>query len=202
MGQLPVKHWHFICTCVFSWIFTARIRRMTGSCVFTGVCLFTFRQGVPPSSWWGSTPILPDGGRVTHHSCHGVPPSQVWVGVPLSPCLNGGNPIQSWWWVGFTILLDGGYPMDGGTPCHEDWMGVPPSRPGKEVLTIQTWEGDTSPPPSRPGKGYPPSRSSPKTVGYPQLEHDSVYLLCSGQYASYVHAWGLSCSVTFYLWYK
>ena len=106
----------------------------------------------------------------------GVPPSQVW-----------GYPIQSLWPWGYLILPDEGYPMDGGTHHHQDWMGVPPpsslgrgcppSRPGKGVpLPIQTWEGIPPPHPDlgmwhpHPdlGRGYPlPSRLVPGRGGTP-----------------------------------
>ena len=47
----------------FNFIFTVRIRMMTGGYVFTGVCPSTLVGGVPhPRSGWG------------------VPPSQVWMG--------------------------------------------------------------------------------------------------------------------------
>ena len=48
-------------------IFTARIRRMTGGYVFTGVCLFNFQRGgvtYLPADGGGSTYIPADRGGV------------------------------------------------------------------------------------------------------------------------------------------
>ena len=55
----PLPNIKYNCAVLF---FTARIRRMTGGYVFTGVCLFNFWGGVPPSPLTGGTPSFPMGG--------------------------------------------------------------------------------------------------------------------------------------------
>ena len=83
--------------------------------------------------------------------------------------------------------LDGRYPHpmsgQGGTPIlpdgvptqQEDWMGYPPSRPGKGYPLSKPGKGY---PPSRPGKGVPPIQVRSQDGGcYPQLEQHSVHLL-------------------------
>ena len=123
-------------------ILTARVRSTTGGYVFTGVCLFNFRGGVP------------------HVRSGGEPPSQVW-GVPHLR-FGWGYPISG---------SGGGYPvqflMVGGTPrARSGWQGEYPGySPNKTwVLPDLGWG---TPPPSRPswgnlphpGMGYPPPQT-------------------------------------------
>ena len=64
---------------------TARIWRMTGGYVLTGVCLSTLvGGGVPISGWQGVTSILPDGGY----------PHPSWSGVPILPNRAYPHPFQ------------------------------------------------------------------------------------------------------------
>ena len=121
--------------------------RTTGGYVFTGVCLFNFREGVPhPRSRYG-VPHLRSGGYPI--SGLGGTPSQVWLGGTPSqvggvPHLrSGGYPIQVWlggtlsqvWGRGVPHLRSGRYPISGwgvpGVPPNQVWMmggypGYPP----------------------------------------------------------------------------
>ena len=105
---------------------------------------------------------------VSLHPVGGVPPSFLMGRVPLS-------------------FMTGGYP-------HQDWMGIPP---------VGTGSGYSPPPIGTAGWGYLPSRtgwgtSSPieTGLGYPtpyrETEQQSEHLLCGRQYASCIHAGGLS----------
>ena len=100
-----------------------------------------------------------------------------------------------------------------GTPIQvRTWGGIPQDRvlpqPGMGYLPnkVKTRGGDTSGQgtPCTARDGVPPARSGweyPRT-GYPPLARDGVpprigqqrvYVLCGGQYASCIHATGLSC---------
>ena len=96
-------------------LITARIRRMTGGYVFTGVCLFTFAGGYP----------IPGVDRGVPHSRSGwgVPHSRSGLGGYPIPGLDGRYPIPGLDGGGYPIPdVDGGYPFPGG--------GVPHSRSG------------------------------------------------------------------------
>ena len=95
----------------------------------------------------------------------------------------------------------------GGTPILPDG-GVPPSTlnrvypyPAYGVYPIPSQDAGTpnarsrGVPHPRSGRGYPNSYSGWRQ--YPQLEQHSMYLLHGGQYASCVHAGGLSCMLQF-----
>ena len=123
-------------------IITARVRSTREGAVFTGVCLLTFREGVPhprsggtPSQVWG-VPHLRSGGT----------PSQVWTGR------GGGYPIPG---------LDGGVPHPrsgwGGTPSQV-WMGLPHPRSGQGVPhpRVPHRPGLDGNPPHHDWMGYPP----------------------------------------------
>ena len=128
--------------------------RRNGEAVFTGVCLFTFRGGVPPFGWQGGTPSGWWWGVPTSRWL-GVPASS-WWGTPHLAHRGGGTPIwltgytlSSWWggvtfnrhWMGVPPSqsgLDGGASLlglDGGTPPpRQDWIGInPPPPPGQEI---------------------------------------------------------------------
>ena len=95
----------------------------------------------------------------------GIYPGQ-WVStLDAVPTLDRGIPTSDWEYL----------PWMGGT--YPGW-GIP-SLDGGTYLG----QGTTPPPPVRLD-GVPPSQ---------ETEQHSQYLLCSGQYASYIHAGGLSC---------
>ena len=189
--------------------FTVRIRRMGDGNIFS-LCVSSHLDGggYPHQVLMGSTPILSDGGTPILPDLgpgQGDTPIQTWEeGTPIQTW-EGGTPIQTWE-MGTPIRPGKGTPPSrpGKGYPHPDLGRGTPSRPGKGVPPIQTWEGVRGYPPFRPGKGVPPSRpgkwypplsrSGPRMgEGYPLLEQHSVYLLHGGQYASYVHAGGLSC---------
>ena len=169
------------------------------------------KGGVPPSGWWGyphwdwmgykgnwqgwldkwgapiwlmggSTPIWPMGGGrgIPLSDPRGVPPSG-WWGYPHWDWMGYKGGWQGWltsevppsgWWGGSTpIWLMRSYP-------HWDWTRYPPLR----------LNGGT-PHPSGLDAGNPPPHQ--------ETDQQSEHLLCSGRYASCVHAGGLSC-----LWYR
>ena len=108
-------------------------------------------------------------------------------GSPSIPGLDGGgggSPSQIW--------MGWGYPVPGldwvDTPPPWTWDGVPPNMGWG---TPQTWNGV----PPQTWDGYPPDMgwSTP-----PKTDQHSEHLLCSGQYASCIHAGGLSCFTFFH----
>ena len=149
-------------------------------------------------------------GRVPHLRSRGIPhprsgqggtPCQVWLGGTPSQVWTGGYPIQGLDRRGTWSTLDQvrmGYPL---TP-----------RPGTRSTPDQVRMGYPYPP--RPGMGYPPDLGQgtptpqgpemvyPWDLGWvPPQTWDGVppqhseHLLRGGQYASCVHAGGLSCHV-------
>ena len=110
--NFALEQLHTICSFAFVFknlvfIVTARIRRMTGGYVFTGVCLSNFRRGDTPSSWGGG------GSTPTQFQTEGYPIRGPDVGVtPSQVQMGGGNPF-------FTTPL-------------QDWMGstLPSARLG------------------------------------------------------------------------
>ena len=99
----------FVCTPCSALIFTARIRRMRESNIFSLFTLAGVGWGVPHlRSGWG-------GGEVTVF--------QVWTGgYPIQGPDRGGIPHLKFGWGGYLILL-----MGGGTPSKIRTGGIPPS---------------------------------------------------------------------------
>ena len=174
---------------VYSLNITARMRSTREGAVFTGVCLLTFRGGTP-SSWLRGYPIRGPGKGVPHPAGGGTPsqfqvwdtPSS-WWGVP--------HPRSRWWVVP--------HPRSRweGTPSQV-WMGGTPSQVQAGGAPFQVWMDWY--PISGLGGGYPPY---PGLDGIPspliRRQQHSEHLLCSGWYASCVHAGGLSCSSLFFV---
>ena len=115
-----------------------------------------------------------------HTGGGGYLPSQVWMGGGTWPGLDGGGYLARSGWGGTWIGLDGG---EGGVP-GQVWMGGRgeggtwpglDGGGGRGVLAGGEGEAGTWP----GGRGVPGQKEC---------------LLCSGRYASCVHAGGLSCS--------
>ena len=91
-----------------------------------------------------------------------------------------GYPARSGW-VG---TLPGGYPAKGGTQVGYPLAGYPPgARMGVPCWRYPTWVPPSRVPPCAPGQDG----------GSTQLEQKKEYSLHGGQYASCIHAGGLSC---------
>ena len=164
---------------------------------------------VPPPFLTGGTLILPDGGY-PHPSWLGVPPSSSspkMDGIPIPGQDGRGTPIPS---------QDGGYPRV--PPCpgqvpgwgvpHPSWLQIPPSRSSPRMGGIPIPGQDGGIP------GYPPVQVRSQDGGYHHLRSGwgvlhprsgweeggspnqnstiCIYLLRGRQYASCVHAGGLS----------
>ena len=117
-------------------VITARIPRLTGGYIFTGVYLFIFSGGgtliqpmgvYPHPSRREGTPIIPD-----WREGYPLPRSGQGEGVVYTfPGLNGGTYFPGWVGVPPLPRSEWGYPffLTGGGP----YMGYPLSIPGKEV---------------------------------------------------------------------
>ena len=157
------------------------------ACTMTYHVTSTYYKFLPPASE-GCGQVLfsvcqsTPGGGGTRFQVRGSTPSQVWGGYPVSGP-GGGYPVSA---LG-RYLVSG----LGGTPSQV-WGGIP----------SQVWGGT----PSQVWGGYPisgPRRGTPSQVrGNPPLTNQhSELLLHGGQYASCVHAGGLSCINCFCLIY-
>ena len=125
----------------------AYVVRTTGVYVFTGVCLFNFREGGYPISGLDKGVPHARSRGVPHPSSGGGTPPHVWLGGTHSA--DEGYPIPGLI-EGYPILLTGRYPRY--PPSKIGW--VPPSRPGMGRVSqvppcprldgvphIQTWDG-------------------------------------------------------------
>ena len=137
-------------------------------------------------------------------------PSQVWMvggGTPARSLCGGGIPARSGWWGVPWPGLDGGrYPgqvlVVGGTPTRSGWWGYP----GYPPLAMSGWWGRfLGYPPYHDWMGHPPTMTGwgtllpwlngvpPTMMGYPHPHQHNKHFFRGGQYASCVHAGGLSC---------
>ena len=136
------------------YVFTARIRRMGESTVFS---LFVS----PHLDGGRGYPITGlDRGVPHHRSGQGGTPSQIWVGgTPArSGCWVGGTPARSGWWVGVPWP---GLDLGGGTPARSGWWGVPRYPSAKSGC----W--GVPPQPGLDGGGTPPPGQVWMVWGYP-----------------------------------
>ena len=147
---------------------------------------------------------FPGGGTPFLGLAGGYPPFRPGKGYPSVSRMGYPHPD---WGRGTPLDLGRGIPCLGREYPTVSRMGYtppPPSRPGKGYPPPHQQDkippcpdlGRGTPLPG-PGKGVPPSRSDPRTGGYPQLEQHSMYLLRAGWYASSVYAGGLSCQIRF-----
>ena len=144
-------------------IFTARIRRATGGCVFTDVCPFSFvggRGGIPHPADREVYPILgPDGGTPSWAQTGGYLIQDQDRGYPHQG-LDGSTPL--WDWIG--------YP-----PPVQDWMGYLP-HPGLDgvPLPLSGWGTpiQDSQWVTHPGlpMGYPSTPHPTRTDGVPPVQ--------------------------------
>ena len=102
-------------------VITARVRSTREGTVFTGVCLSTFRGGVPPCSQLGGYPFQLMGGIPIY--LRGNTKSSWWGAPPLSGVPPSGQR------EGVPHLVNRGYPhpANGGTPIGIGWGHPPPS---------------------------------------------------------------------------
>ena len=126
--------------------------------------------GTPARSRWGEVPRPgPDGGG-------GTLARSRWGGIPW-PGPDGGYPDQVQMGGTPARFRQGDTP--GGGTLKDNQVGEPPTLDGVPLA----------------GMGYPPAG-----IGHPPSTGQQMeYLICHGQYASCIHAGGLSCFLTFSL---